>query len=62
MKEARMRKTALAFAAIALIGMTVTSVMKSTPTGAQSPDATVSVLELMSQAVNLPVAPAYDAI
>lgn len=57
-----MRKTALAFAAIALIGMTVTSVMKSTPTGAQSPDATVSVLELMSQAVNLPVAPAYDAI
>jgi len=57
-----MRKTALAFAVIALMGVSVASVIKSTPTGAQSPDATVSVLELMSQAGNLPVAPAYDAI
>jgi uncharacterized membrane protein YozB (DUF420 family) len=61
-KEAAMRKIALAFAALALIAVTLTSVMKSTPTGAQSPEATVSILEMMSQATDLPVAPHADAI
>jgi hypothetical protein len=56
-----MRKTALAFATFALIAMSVMSVMKS-PTGAQSPEATVSVLDMMSRATDLPTAPAYDAI
>jgi hypothetical protein len=56
-----MRKTALAFATLALIAMTVMSVMKS-PTGAQSPDATVSALDMMSRATDLPVAPHADAI
>ena len=56
-----MRKTLLAIAVMAMLD-SIASVMKSTPTGAQAPDATVSVLKLMSQAVNLPVAPAYDAI
>jgi hypothetical protein len=56
------RKTTLAFAAIALIAITTMSVMKSTPTGAQAPEPMVSVLEMMSQATGLAVAPTPDAI
>jgi hypothetical protein len=61
-KEAPVRNTALAFAAIAVLAMTAMSVMKSTPTGAQAPDAAVSVLEMMTQTTDLPIAPAPDAI
>ena len=59
--EGPMHKTIFGLAAVALMAVMVASAMESTPTGAHASKPAASAYELMAQATDLPVAPAYDA-